>query len=40
MVRTALDQVALELKDIKKSFGAVTALKNVSFKINKGEVKR
>ncbi|ATD01196.1 MULTISPECIES: ATP-binding cassette domain-containing protein [Pseudoalteromonas] len=38
MVRTALDQVALELKDIKKSFGAVTALKNVSFKINKGEV--
>ena len=38
MVRTALDQAALELKDIQKSFGAVTAVKNVSFKINKGEV--
>lgn len=38
MVRTALDQVALELNNIGKSFGAVQALKNVSFKINKGEV--
>ncbi|WP_286234551.1 ATP-binding cassette domain-containing protein [Thalassotalea sediminis] len=38
MVRTALDQSALELTSIKKSFGGVHALKDVSFKINKGEV--
>lgn len=38
MVRTALDQPALELTSIKKSFGGVHALKNVTFKINKGEV--
>ncbi|MDO6447139.1 ATP-binding cassette domain-containing protein [Colwellia sp. 1_MG-2023] len=38
MVRTALDQPALELQSIKKSFGGVHALKNVTFKINKGEV--
>lgn len=38
MVRTALDQVALELSNLGKSFGPVEALKNVSFKINKGEV--
>ncbi|ATC96521.1 ATP-binding cassette domain-containing protein [Pseudoalteromonas tunicata] len=38
MVRTALDQVAIEVKSLKKSFGGVHALKNVSFKINKGEV--
>ena len=38
MVRTALDQTALELNHIAKSFGGVHALKDVSFKINKGEV--
>jgi len=38
MVRTSLDQTAIELKSIQKSFGGVKALKNVSFKINKGEV--
>jgi simple sugar transport system ATP-binding protein len=38
MVRTALDQPALELSHIAKSFGGVHALKDVSFKINKGEV--
>ncbi|NTS78189.1 sugar ABC transporter ATP-binding protein [Catenovulum sp. SM1970] len=38
MVRTALDQTAIELTNIQKSFGGVKALKNVSFKINKGEV--
>ena len=38
MVRTALDLPALELSSIKKSFGGVHALKDVSFKINKGEV--
>ncbi|OKY27374.1 MULTISPECIES: ATP-binding cassette domain-containing protein [Thalassotalea] len=38
MVRTALDQVALEVNNISKSFGGVQALKNVSFTINKGEV--
>jgi len=38
MVRTALDQTALELSHIAKSFGGVHALKDVSFKINKGEV--
>lgn len=38
MVRTALDQTALELTNIAKSFGGVHALKDVSFKINKGEV--
>jgi len=38
MVRTALDQPALELNSIKKSFGGVHALTDVTFKINKGEV--
>jgi simple sugar transport system ATP-binding protein len=38
MVRTSLDQTAIELKSLQKSFGGVKALKNVSFKINKGEV--
>lgn len=38
MVRTALDQVAIEVKSLQKSFGGVQALKNVSFKINRGEV--
>lgn len=38
MVRTSLDQSAIELKSLQKSFGGVKALKNVSFKINKGEV--
>ncbi|GLX79789.1 sugar ABC transporter ATP-binding protein [Thalassotalea insulae] len=38
MARTALDQTALELTNIAKSFGGVHALKDVSFKINKGEV--
>ncbi len=38
MVRTALDQTALELSNIAKSFGGVHALKDVSFTINKGEV--
>lgn len=38
MVRTALDQVALEVKHISKSFGGVQALRDVSFTINKGEV--
>ncbi|SFC92981.1 ATP-binding cassette domain-containing protein [Pseudoalteromonas denitrificans] len=38
MDRTSLDQAAIELNSIKKSFGGVHALKNVSFKINKGEV--
>lgn len=38
MVRTALDQSALELNSIQKSFGGVQALKDVSFRINKGEV--
>ena len=38
MVRTSLDQSAIELKSLQKSFGGVKALKNVSFKINKGVV--
>lgn len=38
MVRTALDQKALELSNIAKSFGGVKALTDVSFTINKGEV--
>lgn len=38
MVRSALDQVALEVKNISKSFGGVQALRDVSFTINKGEV--
>ena len=38
MVRTALDQPAIELKSISKSFGGVKALKDVNFTINKGEV--
>ncbi len=38
MVRTQLGQVALELRQIAKSFGAVQALKDVSFSVQKGEV--
>lgn len=38
MVRTQLAQVALELRHIGKSFGAVQALKDVSFSVQKGEV--
>jgi simple sugar transport system ATP-binding protein len=38
MVRTQLGQVALELRHIGKSFGAVQALKDVSFSVHKGEV--
>jgi len=38
MVRTALDQVALEVRNIQKSFGGVHALQGVNFTINKGEV--
>lgn len=38
MVRTQLGQVALELRHIAKSFGAVQALKDVSFSVQKGEV--
>ena len=38
MVRTALDQVALEVRNIRKSFGGVHALQGVNFTINKGEV--
>jgi ABC-type sugar transport system ATPase subunit len=38
MVRTQLAQVALELRQIAKSFGAVQALKDVSFSVQKGEV--
>jgi ABC-type sugar transport system ATPase subunit len=38
MVRTQLGQVALELRHIGKSFGAVQALKDVSFSVQKGEV--
>ena len=38
MVRSSLDQVALELSSIKKSFGGVHALQDVTFTINKGEV--
>ena len=38
MVRSALDQVALELASITKSFGGVHALQGVTFTINKGEV--
>ncbi len=38
MVRTQLGQVALELRQIAKSFGAVQALKEVSFSVQKGEV--
>lgn len=38
MVRSALDQIALEVRDVHKRFGGVHALKGVSFTINKGEV--
>ena len=38
MVRNPLGQNALELRGIGKSFGAVHALKDVSFSIQKGEV--
>lgn len=38
MVRTQLGQVALELRQIAKSFGAVQALNDVSFSVQKGEV--
>ena len=38
MVRNALGQVALEIRHLGKSFGAVQALKDVSFSIQKGEV--
>jgi len=38
MVRSQLVQVALELRHIGKSFGAVQALKDVSFSVQKGDV--
>lgn len=38
MVRTQLGQLALEINGLSKSFGAVHALKNVSFSVQKGEV--
>lgn len=38
MVRHPLGQTALELKHLRKSFGAVHALRDVSFSIQKGEV--
>ena len=38
MVRNALGQTALEIRQLGKSFGAVQALKDVSFSIQKGEV--
>lgn len=38
MVRHPLGQNALELKNIAKAFGAVQALRDVSFAIQKGEV--
>ncbi|MBU2179407.1 MAG: ATP-binding cassette domain-containing protein [Gammaproteobacteria bacterium] len=38
MVRTQLGQLALEINGLSKSFGAVQALKNVSFSVQKGEV--
>ncbi len=33
-----MSEVAIELKDITKSFGSVVANKNVSLKVNKGEI--
>jgi len=38
VVRNALGQSALEIRQLGKSFGAVQALKDVSFSIQKGEV--
>ena len=38
MVRTQLGQLALEISNLSKSFGAVQALKSVSFSVQKGEV--
>jgi len=38
MVRTQLGQQALEISNLSKSFGAVQALKSVSFSVQKGEV--
>lgn len=38
MVRTQLGQQALEITNLSKSFGAVQALKSVSFSVQKGEV--
>lgn len=38
MVRTQLGQLALEVNQLSKSFGAVQALRDVSFSVQKGEV--
>ena len=38
MVRTQLGQLALEVNHLSKSFGAVQALRDVSFSVQKGEV--
>ncbi|MBU1309345.1 MAG: ATP-binding cassette domain-containing protein [Gammaproteobacteria bacterium] len=38
MVRTALSQTILEVKNITKRFGGVEALRGVSFSVKKGEV--